>query len=85
MSVTREVAFPQSVSKQDKTESRSERPQDRLFVNFIVKTKLESEGRDPVQTPASREGSADTQFLVRMGIRFPTLSPHILVKVIYQI
>lgn len=53
MSVTREVAFPQSVSKQDKTESRSERPQDRLFVNFIVKMKLKSEGRDSVQTPAS--------------------------------
>lgn len=60
MSVTREVAFPQSVSKQDKTESRSERPQDRQFVNFIFKTKLESEGRDPVQTLASRGGSADT-------------------------
>lgn len=60
VSATREVAFPQSVSKQDQPESRSERVcvcrgggERAVLGNFIVKMKLQLEGRDS-QTHSSR-------------------------------
>jgi hypothetical protein len=86
VSVTREVAFPQSVSKQDKPESRSKRVcvcwGGVVLDNFIVKMKLQSEGRDPKQTPASGGGS--WRFLTRIVTLILRPKLHNLAKTVCQ-